>query len=101
MRARIPQDVDLEDRLVLGLTPVRFGYLVIGGLAAFCLWSGRWAPTPVRLTVALPPLLAGAALAWGRWRARPLDRWVADLTLFLRANLRARRRPESLPERGS
>ena len=29
MRARVPQDVDLEDTLVLGLSPTRFGYLVI------------------------------------------------------------------------
>ena len=94
MRARIPQDVDLEDRLVLGLTPVRFGYLVIGGLAAFCVWNGRWGPVPARLTLALPLLLGGAALAWGRWRGRPLDAWVVDLALFLRANVRVVRAVE-------
>jgi hypothetical protein len=88
MPARIPQDVDLEDRLVLGLTPVRFGYLVIGGLAAFCVWNARWGPVPARLTLALPLLLGGVTFAWGRWRGRPLDAWVGDLALFLRANVR-------------
>ena len=88
MPARIPQDVDLEDRLVLGLTPVRFGYLVIGGLAAFCVWNARWGAVPARLALALPLLLGGVILAWGRWRSRPLDRWAADLALFLRANVR-------------
>jgi hypothetical protein len=93
MPARIPQDVDLEDRFVLGLTPVRFGYLVIGGLAAFCLWNARWGPVPARLTLALPLLLGGVTLAWGRWRGRPLDAWVGDLALFLRANVRVVRAP--------
>lgn len=88
MPARIPLDVDLEDRLVLGLTPVRFGYLVIGGLAAFCVWNARWGAVPVRLALALPLLLGGVTLAWGRWRGRPLDRWAADLVMFLRANVR-------------
>ncbi|HYZ02020.1 MAG TPA: hypothetical protein VFA92_11040 [Candidatus Binatia bacterium] len=93
MPARIPQDVDLEDRLVLGLTPVRFGYLVIGGLAAFCVWNARWGPVPARLTFALPLLLGGVTLAWGRWGGRPLDAWVGDLALFLRANVRVVRAP--------
>lgn len=91
MPARIPQDVDLEDRLVLGLTPVRFGYLVIGGLAAFCVWNARWGAVPARLALALPLLLGGVILAWGRWRSRPLDRWAADLALFLQANVRVAR----------
>src|SRR5919198_4284265 len=97
MPARIPQDVDLEDRLVLGLTPVRFGYLVIGGLAAFCVWNARWGPLPARLALALPLLLGGVTLAWGRWRGRPLDGWVSDLALFLRANVRVVRALDDRP----
>src|SRR5438874_90854 len=33
MRARVPLDVDLEDRLLYGLTPVRLAYVVLAGLA--------------------------------------------------------------------
>ena len=33
MRAHVPQDVDLEDKLIYGLTPVRFGYLVIAAFS--------------------------------------------------------------------
>lgn len=105
MPARIPQDVDLEDRLVLGLTPIRFGYLVIGGLAAFCVWNVRWGAVPARFALALPLLLGGVTLAWGRWRGRPLDRWAADLALFLRANVRivrsARDRRPTVPPAAS
>lgn len=88
MPARVPQDVDLEDRLVFNLTVVQFGYLVIGALGAAIAWKVRWAPDPARLAAAIPLLLAGAALAWGRWRGRGLDAWIGDALLFLGHNLR-------------
>ncbi|MFZ0217602.1 MAG: PrgI family protein [Candidatus Dormiibacterota bacterium] len=91
MATRIPQDVDLEDRLVFGLTPVRFGYLVIGGLAAFTVWSAQWGPAPIRLAVALPLAAAGLALAWGRLAGRAVDGWVADALRFLARNVRVER----------
>src|ERR1700716_2821291 len=83
MRARIPQDVDLEDRLAFGLTPTRFGYLALAALAAFTLWTARWAPWPVRALAALPVAGVGAGLAWGRWHGRSLDHWAADLIVYL------------------
>jgi PrgI family protein len=86
MKARIPQDVDLEDRLAFGLTPARFGYLVIAALGAFTIWSAPWANPPIRVAASLPLLGLGAALAWGRWRGRNLDRWAVDIAIYLRRN---------------
>jgi hypothetical protein len=91
MGVRAPLDVDLEDRLVFGLTPLRFGYIALAGLSAMALWGQRWAPVPVRLIACLPVLLLGAALAWGRWRGRGSDRWLLDLTVYLLANHRLER----------
>ncbi len=88
MPARVPQDVDLEDRLVFNLTTIQFGYLVIGALGAGIVWKVHWAPAPARLSAAVPLALLGAALAWGRWRGRGLDAWGGDAILFLRHNLR-------------
>ena len=88
MATRVPQDVDLEDRLVFGLTPTRFGYLVIGGLAAFMVWSLHWAVSPVRLLAAAPLGAAGIALAWGRCAGRGIDGWVGDFARYLAANVR-------------
>src|SRR5207248_9974949 len=100
MNARVPQDVDLEDRLVFGLTPVRFGYVVIAGLAALSLWKLEAAPGALRIGGCLLVIAAGSLLAWGRWRARPLDCWVADAAVFVVRNyqvglppLSKRRRP--------
>jgi hypothetical protein len=86
--ARVPLDVDLEDRLLYGLTPTRLIYLVVALLSAFSVWSGRWAPPEIRATCAGMLALAGALAAWGRWRGRPLDAWVVDITLFVRSTYR-------------
>ena len=90
MSARVPLDVDLEDKLLYGLTPTRLVYLVVSLLAAFALWSGHWAMAPVRGAAAAALIAIGAIAAWGRWRARPVDRWVSDLALFVLATYRVR-----------
>ena len=88
MPARVPQDVDLEDRLVYGLTPVRLGYLVIAALAALSVWGLKSLPLGVRVVPCAVILAAGAGLAWGRWSGRPVDRWLADIAVFVRRNYR-------------
>jgi hypothetical protein len=82
MPARIPLDVDLEDRLLYGLTPTRLAYLVVALLAGFALWSSPWAPLPVRVSAALLVIGVGAAVSWGGWRGRPADVWLVDIALF-------------------
>lgn len=88
MNARVPQDVDLEDRLIYGLSPVRFGYLVIAVLGALSVWRIELVPAGPRAVPCLLLLSAGAGLAWGRWHGRPLDRWLLDLAVFVRRNYR-------------
>ena len=83
MRAKAPLDVDLEDKLLYGLTPTRLAYLVIALLAGFALWSSPWAPSPLRTVAGLGVAGIGAAAAWGRWRGRPVDAWVADISMFV------------------
>lgn len=90
MPARVPLDVDLEDKLMYGLTPIRLVYLVIALLAGFSLWAGRWGPAPVRAATALVLVGIGAGAAWGRWRGRPLDAWAIDLGAFVLATYRVR-----------
>lgn len=82
MRARVPLDVDLEDRIAYGLTPVRLAYIVLAGLAALVVWESRIGPGAVRAPLAMVALATGAVLGWGRWRGRAADRWIVDLALF-------------------
>lgn len=88
MRARVPLDVDLEDRLVYGLTPVRLAYIVLATLAGFAIWSSQWLPVYLRGALAVAVIACGAALAWGRWRGRCVDAWVLDIARFLMSSLR-------------
>jgi hypothetical protein len=75
-------DVDLEDKLLYGLTPMRLAYLVLGLLGALALWSSPWGPSPVRAIASLLVVVGGAVAAWGRWRGRAIDAWIADLSIF-------------------
>ncbi len=82
MSARVPLDVDLEDRLLYGLTPTHLAYMVVALLVGFALWSSHWAPSPVRAFASLSVIGVGAVVAWGRWRGRAADTWVVDALLF-------------------
>jgi hypothetical protein len=83
MSARVPLDVDLEDRLLYGLTPMRLAYAVGALLAGFAIWSSPWGPTTLRAAVALVVIGFGAIASWGRWRGTPADVWAVDLVLFM------------------
>lgn len=87
MPARVPQDVDLEDRLLFGLTAVRFGELALGCLAAVAAWRAiPLAGGPVAALL----LALGVVLAWGRWRSRPADHWVVAAGQYLWRTYRLR-----------
>jgi hypothetical protein len=78
MRARIPAGIDLEDRLLYGLSPARLGY--VAGLAVLASWCWRqplWGP--VRLVAAIALLAAAGAVGWMRHDGRHLDAWAEDL----------------------
>ncbi len=83
MLARVPLDVDLEDRLLYGLTPIRLAYAVGALLAAFALWSTPWGPGVLRAMASSLVIGVGATMSWGRWRGRPADAWVVDLSIFI------------------
>lgn len=82
MPARVPLDVDLEDKLIYGLTPVRLAYIVLALLGGLALWSSTWAPVAVRAVAALFCIGIGATVSWGRWRGRAADAWIVDVVLF-------------------
>jgi hypothetical protein len=82
MPARVPLDVDLEDRLLYGLTPMRLAYAVGALLAGFAIWSTPWGPGALRAAAALLVIGLGAVVSWGRWRGTPADVWMVDFVLF-------------------
>jgi Zn-dependent protease with chaperone function len=79
----VPLDVDLEDRLLYGLTPVRLAYVILAGLAGLAIWSFEWMPAVVRGALAVLAVASGGAMAWSRWRGRAADEWAIDAVRFL------------------
>lgn len=92
--------MDLEDRLIYGLSPLRFGYLVIAALGALSLWRVEALPSWLRAVPCLLLLAGAAALAWGRWQGRAVDRWLLDLAVFTRRNYQLCRVARPRPVRG-
>jgi hypothetical protein len=76
-------DVDLEDKLIYGLTPMRLAYMVVALLAGFALWTSSWALSPIRAVTCAAVISIGATLAWGRPRGRPADGWLIDVVAFV------------------
>jgi hypothetical protein len=76
--ARIPVDVEREDRLLAGLTARQLGILASAALVAWLVGAtvGMALPAPAALAVAWPILLVGLALALGRREGLSLDRLV-------------------------
>jgi hypothetical protein len=87
MRTRIPAGIDLEDRLLYGLSPARLGY--VAGLAVLASWCWRqpvWGP--LRFLAAITLLVAAASVGWLRYEGRHLDAWAEDLARHLVARYR-------------
>lgn len=82
MRARIPAGIDLEDKLLYGLSPARLGYVV--ALLVLAAWFWRqpfW--VPLRVVPGLALLLGAAAVGWWKQDGRHLDAWAEDLAHHL------------------
>lgn len=78
MRARIPAGIDLEDRLLYGLSPARLGYVAaFAVLASWCWRQPVWGP--VRVAAAIALLAAAVTVGWVRHDGRHLDAWAEDL----------------------
>jgi hypothetical protein len=86
MRARhheIPTHLDVEDKLVFGLTARQFLYVLVGSSLAYGLWEqAATAPSPLRVAVTAACLVVAAALALLRPFGRPLEEWLLASVLF-------------------
>ncbi|HEX6350549.1 MAG TPA: PrgI family protein [Candidatus Dormibacteraeota bacterium] len=86
MPARIPLDVDLEDRLIYGLTPQRFGYAAVALLAAMAAWHSL--PGLSGPMAAILIGVVGVGLAWGRFGGRGFDAWLLSILRYGLRNYR-------------
>jgi hypothetical protein len=73
----IPTHLNVQDKLLLGLTMRQFLYLLVGCSIAYSVWEQMAvAPSPVRIGLSTLCLLIAAALALVQPFGRPLEEWL-------------------------
>ena len=92
----IPTHLDVEDKLLFGLTARQFLYVLMGASSAYALWEQLvLAPTPVRMGIPAVCVLASVVVALVRPFGRPLEEWlIAALIYFGRPRRTTWRTPE-------
>ncbi len=96
--ARIPADVDREDRLLAGLTARQLAVLAVAGLAAgfIVTLARRLLPLPLAVALAGPVAVAGLMLALARVNGLPGDRFALAMLSYHLASRRRVPAPEGV-----
>jgi hypothetical protein len=90
----IPTHLNVEDKLLFGLTMRQFLYVIVGCSVAYWLWDQAVnSPAVLRVTVTGVCLLLAAALALLRPFGRPLEEWLLAATAYASVARRASWRP--------
>lgn len=83
MQFRVPQNITMEDRIIGSLTAIQFAILVIGGGAAFLLFTSRSLPNPLNLIVGGGMALITVVLALGKFNGQPMHRFLKYIISFV------------------
>lgn len=78
---KVPQKIDIEDRIVGPLTMVQFVYAVVGGgLAYFLLVS---IPSPFNYLLAIPVAILTFCITFVKVNGRPFTNFLKNLLIYL------------------
>jgi hypothetical protein len=86
--------LNVEDKVLFGLTVRQFVYMLVGSSAAYSLWeqATQW-PDPLRVGLAALCVSVTLAFALLRPADRPLEEWVAAAMLYITSPRRATWQP--------
>jgi hypothetical protein len=82
LRAELVVELQVQDSIVAGRTPLELTYLLAGGAGSWMLLQVP-APIVIRLAMATALALAAAALAFMRIAGQDLTTWCVALTRYL------------------
>jgi hypothetical protein len=80
----VPTHLNVEDKVVFGLTVRQFLYMLVGSSATYTIWdqtSGL--PTMLRVSVGVICVVATLAFALLRVADRPLEEWAIAFLVYL------------------
>jgi len=85
MEAKVPQNIDMQDKVIGPLTLVQFFYLLFGGLFIYLLnnWTAGSFLRPLFWLIALPVAVLAFALAFVKIGERPFIYFLGSLVRYL------------------
>jgi PrgI family protein len=90
----VPTHLNVEDKVVLGLTVRQFLYLLVGSSATYTIWGQTdGLPAVLRVGVGVICVLLTLSFALVRLADRPLEEWLAAALVYVAAPKRAIWRP--------
>lgn len=78
---KVPQNLDMEDRIIGKLTISQFGYLAFGGLVAYVLVLKM--PSPWGMIFAIPIALVTFAFTFVRVQDQPFSKFITSLIAYV------------------
>ncbi len=85
MQFKVPQNIDMADRIVGPLTLIQFLYLLVGGIIVYALFSTIAPINPTLfLALAAPITLFSLALAFLKIQDQPFPKFVAAFFVYVR-----------------
>src|SRR5579864_8390050 len=86
----VPTHLNVEDKVLYGLTVRQFLYLLVGSSGAYSVWDQMSSfPTPLRAAVAALCVALTLGFALLRPADRPLEEWLAAALIYLATPRRA------------
>ena len=81
MQFKVPQKIDIEDRIVGPLTMVQFVYAVVGGGGAYLIFSIM--PHPINYLLAVPIAMFTFFIVFVKINGRPSTNFLKNLLVYL------------------
>ncbi|MFA5926720.1 MAG: PrgI family protein [Patescibacteria group bacterium] len=83
MRYKVPQNIDMQDRIIGPLTMIQFIYAIVGTGAAYSLYMTL--PKPLNLIAAVPVLIFTICIVFIKINERPFLNFFLAMIEFLSA----------------
>lgn len=99
MQFKVPQNIDMEDKLVGPLTLIQFLYVLGGGISIYVLFNLIFTYKLLFFVLAIPIALVALGLAFLKIQEQPLSHFIkVGLQYLSKPKLRFWKKEEQLPE---
>lgn len=98
-RFKVPQNLEMEDRIIGNLAMWQFVYLVVGGMLAYACYMKL--PSPLNVILALPIALFAAASGLLKINGQPFPKFFISLLRFLFTPRQRVWQKQNLPEQSA